>query len=414
MLRLKPRLNPHAVAHDINISGSVSPLHPRRSVFSLSFLSQDQYFLKVQASIKNLLQLFLRPPPCQLESGKRFRDLENDFEDLTNAEAMKFYRHVREGKQPLYPGCTKFSRLSFMIKLYHLKCIHGITESAFGELLQLIKDADRYLIPDDGKHWVFKTINRSWRTYKSRMMARYYTKYETDEERMNNRPNDIPLEDFKVLVNYWGDESIQDLAKENKERRNSMNDPHTLGANSSAQVGENLKKGDPNATSPSAATVYLESRDREEGRTYKTAAKVQKRNSKKKKKMAADDDSESAPADPYLADLTAKIRGELEAELEEKVNIKVKDNLSMVLKRIAESNHGFNLGFNLDLGEISTTLPSEDDENGTPLTAGPPLSPFFLKFVILLVQFGIVTLISNCVLLVLTLSWSNGSFGLKA
>ncbi|KAL6584856.1 hypothetical protein OROMI_004145 [Orobanche minor] len=160
---------------------------------------------------------------------------------------------------------------------------------------------DRYLIPDDGKHWVFKTINRSWRTYKSRMKARYYTKYETDEEMMNNRPNEIPLEDFKVLVNYWGDESVQDLAKENKERRNSMNDPHTLGANSSAQVGENLKKGDPNAASPSAATVYLESRDREEGRTYKTVAKVQKRN--KKKKMAADDDSESAPADPYLARL---------------------------------------------------------------------------------------------------------------
>ena len=73
--------------------------------------------------------------------GKKFRDIENDYESLTNAEARKFYRHVREGKQPLYPGCTKFFRLSFLIKLYHLICAHGISESAFGELLELIKDA---------------------------------------------------------------------------------------------------------------------------------------------------------------------------------------------------------------------------------------------------------------------------------
>ncbi|XP_074360953.1 uncharacterized protein LOC141701189 [Apium graveolens] len=74
-------------------------------------------------------------------TGKKFRDLENDYESLTNAEARKFYGHVREGKQPLYPESTKFSRLSFLIKLYHLKCAHGISESAFGELLELIRDA---------------------------------------------------------------------------------------------------------------------------------------------------------------------------------------------------------------------------------------------------------------------------------
>lgn len=61
--------------------------------------------------------------------------------DGPNAEARRFYEHVKEGKQPLYPGCTNFSRLSFMIRLYHLKCVHGISESAFGELLNLIKEA---------------------------------------------------------------------------------------------------------------------------------------------------------------------------------------------------------------------------------------------------------------------------------
>jgi len=35
-----------------------------------------------------------------------------DSEVGPNPEAEKFYRHVKEGKQPLYPGCTKVPVLS--------------------------------------------------------------------------------------------------------------------------------------------------------------------------------------------------------------------------------------------------------------------------------------------------------------
>ncbi|XP_074374289.1 uncharacterized protein LOC141714684 [Apium graveolens] len=62
-------------------------------------------------------------------------------EDEPNADAKKFFRHVEEGKQPLYPSCTTFSRLSFLIRFYHLKCVYGISEFAFGELVKLIKEA---------------------------------------------------------------------------------------------------------------------------------------------------------------------------------------------------------------------------------------------------------------------------------
>ena len=47
--------------------------------------------------------------------------------------------------------------------------------------------------------------------------------------------------------------------------------------------------------------------------------------------------SASADPDPYLDDLTTKIRRQLEAELEEKVNMKVKDNMLMVLKNVGRS-----------------------------------------------------------------------------
>lgn len=110
---------------------------------------------------------------------------------------------------------------------------------------------DRYLIPENGQRWVEKTINTSWRVYKSRMKHRYYTKYATDEDIMANRPNSISLEDFKLLLKYWGYEAVQELAEDNKARHES-------------------KTSNPLLASPSDAVVYIESREREEGRTYKT------------------------------------------------------------------------------------------------------------------------------------------------
>ncbi|WOH08469.1 hypothetical protein DCAR_0727910 [Daucus carota subsp. sativus] len=64
----------------------------------------------------------------------------------------------------------------------------------------------KYIIPEEGKDWIMKTIDESWRVYKSRFKAQYYTKYDTDEDRLKNRPQHISLEQFKSLIAYWGDE----------------------------------------------------------------------------------------------------------------------------------------------------------------------------------------------------------------
>ncbi|KAL8155298.1 hypothetical protein AgCh_000610 [Apium graveolens] len=34
--------------------------------------------------------------------------------------------------------------------------------------------------------------------------------YATDEEKMQNKPDDIPLEDYKILLKYWGDPDVQE------------------------------------------------------------------------------------------------------------------------------------------------------------------------------------------------------------
>ena len=58
-----------------------------------------------------------------------------------NEDAKKFYNLVEEASQELYPGCEGFSRLSFTIRLYLLKCLHGWSNESFTSLLELLKQA---------------------------------------------------------------------------------------------------------------------------------------------------------------------------------------------------------------------------------------------------------------------------------
>ncbi|MCH86656.1 hypothetical protein A2U01_0007515, partial [Trifolium medium] len=56
-------------------------------------------------------------------------------------ENTKFYQLVKENEEKLYPNCKKYSKLSFMIHLYHLKCLHGWSDKSFSMLLDLLRDA---------------------------------------------------------------------------------------------------------------------------------------------------------------------------------------------------------------------------------------------------------------------------------
>lgn len=67
----------------------------------------------------------------------------------------------------------------------------------------------RYDIPEDGRKWVYTTLSVAWKLHKARVKKAYYTKYDNDEERLENRPDRVPLEDFKMLLKYWGDAKVQ-------------------------------------------------------------------------------------------------------------------------------------------------------------------------------------------------------------
>lgn len=68
----------------------------------------------------------------------------NTQEDNSGAEDIRYKKLLEDCEKELYPGC-KYSSLSFTLHLYHIKCISGISNKAFGMLLELLIDAFSHL-----------------------------------------------------------------------------------------------------------------------------------------------------------------------------------------------------------------------------------------------------------------------------
>jgi len=48
---------------------------------------------------------------------------------------------LKDGIEELYEGCRKYSKLSFLLRLYHIKCLCDMTDKAMTMVLELLKDA---------------------------------------------------------------------------------------------------------------------------------------------------------------------------------------------------------------------------------------------------------------------------------
>jgi len=60
---------------------------------------------------------------------------------MPNLKAKKFYKVLGgEAKKPLYPGC-KLSVLSFIIRLFHGKCVGKCSDNGFSKMLDTMREA---------------------------------------------------------------------------------------------------------------------------------------------------------------------------------------------------------------------------------------------------------------------------------
>lgn len=51
-----------------------------------------------------------------------------------------FTERLKDANEELYPGCKKYSKLSAILHLYHMKCLNGWTNKSFEMLLEFLRD----------------------------------------------------------------------------------------------------------------------------------------------------------------------------------------------------------------------------------------------------------------------------------
>ncbi|KAL8107919.1 hypothetical protein AgCh_024355 [Apium graveolens] len=183
----------------------------------------------------------------------------------------------------------------------------------------------KFIIPEEGKDWVMKIVDESWRVYKSRFKSQYYIKYDTDEDQLKNRPHHILLEQFKSLLAYWSDETVKDKARKMHKIGKKLKMHTRL-----AKKKKNMPK------SPSKGQIY-----------HKTRKLIEEEN--------ADDNFEEVNDDTKRSAELEKIKEELSAEMEEKMNKKLKN----ILKNIVEMT-----GLQISIDDL---LADNSDEEGVEL-----------------------------------------------
>ncbi|KAL6551956.1 hypothetical protein OROGR_008110 [Orobanche gracilis] len=251
--------------------------------------------------------------------------------------------------------------------------------------------------------------NTLWNYVKSRIKRNHYAAYATDEERLENKPDGIPLEEFSLLLKYWGDPDIQVKAERNAKSRREYTDTHTSGPKLFSQIQHKMEKKQPDGDL-SFAHVFAKTRKRKPGRKYQSNPDVmQFRIDTINKKLESSEGLDGldelvsgekkshgpgwligrhdpkflktstqapAPTDSYVQELTKKIRQEVVleveaklnqkvyAEVDGKINQKVQDNLTLVLKKLVEANPILNV----DIGEICAAISNDTVGDGTPMT----------------------------------------------
>ena len=106
-----------------------------------------------------------------------------------NEGCSEFYDLLRDGNEELYEGCAKYSKLSFLLKLYHIKCLCGISDKAMTMILELLNDAFEQAKIPNSFYEAKKIINK---------LGLNYTK-------IHACPNDCML--------YWGDDANREECK---------------------------------------------------------------------------------------------------------------------------------------------------------------------------------------------------------
>ncbi|WMV24979.1 hypothetical protein MTR67_018364 [Solanum verrucosum] len=75
----------------------------------------------------------------------------------------------------------------------------------------------KFLIPVEGKKWVMTGLHDAWRRHKQKIKENFFDKNNTLEDMLAKRPDGIPDNQFRQLIEYLKHPTVQRAAKDNNE-----------------------------------------------------------------------------------------------------------------------------------------------------------------------------------------------------
>ena len=133
--------NFHIPAFPINsdVEGSNRRLHDIPGLLSAIFPMTDS-FQSLSSSLDGELD-GVQSEFVDLEPGVA-ENVSTTFADDDKMREQDIYTSfLKEADTDLYPGCTAYSRLSFLVTLYHMKVLHGWSQESFTQLLGVLSVA---------------------------------------------------------------------------------------------------------------------------------------------------------------------------------------------------------------------------------------------------------------------------------
>ncbi|CAK8560366.1 unnamed protein product [Lathyrus sativus] len=125
---------------------------------------------------------------------------------------------------------------------------------------------EKYNIPKEGKKAVFAITNDAWRRYKCSLKRKHFSKYKTLREQLKNRPQEVPEEDFRKLLEYWRDDKTLEVSHQNAENVAQLKWRHRMGNKGFAVIREKMRENNEDKEPPTQAEMFIATRQSRKGK----------------------------------------------------------------------------------------------------------------------------------------------------
>ncbi|KAH0754740.1 hypothetical protein KY290_025010 [Solanum tuberosum] len=120
--------------------------------------------------------------------------------------------------------------------------------------------ASKFLLPVEGKKWVMTGLRDAWRRYKEKIKENFFDKNSTLEDMLAKRPDGIPDNQFRQLIEYWKPPTVQAICEMNSQNRKKQKWRHRMGPINFARVRVALRATKDNNEEPSKPKMFIATR----------------------------------------------------------------------------------------------------------------------------------------------------------